>query len=39
MIVSERANIIAIPLFQIPRMLVRPDYVASGIVNANHSIA
>jgi hypothetical protein len=26
------------PLFEIARVLVRPDHVASRIVNANHSI-
>jgi len=31
-------NMIASPLFEIARVLVRRDHVASIIVNANHSI-
>jgi hypothetical protein len=32
------ANKIALPLFEIARVLVRFDHVASFIVNANHSV-
>jgi len=34
----EMPNMIASPLFEIARVLVRRDHVASIIVNANHSI-
>jgi hypothetical protein len=30
--------LIALPLFEIARLIVRCDYVASFIVNANHGI-
>jgi hypothetical protein len=36
MIISERANIIAIPLLKLARVLVRVDHVPSLVVNANH---
>jgi hypothetical protein len=38
MIISERANIIAIPLLKLARVLVRLNHVASFIVNANQSV-
>jgi hypothetical protein len=38
MIISERANIIAIPLLKLARVLVRVDHIASFIVKANHSV-
>jgi hypothetical protein len=35
---NSRAKIIAPPLFELARVFVRPDHVASRIENANHSI-
>jgi hypothetical protein len=34
---SEIPNVIGSPLFEIARVLVRLDHIASVIVNANHS--